>query len=151
MNTTFESQFRKDLTQEDTILNPASREMISDSVELWDTEVCFLHIQFTGTNVRLPNKQKIPPEVDLESSRSAAKSESWNNPNWQCFAVSPTWQHCRLSWTWWMCEISLAKRLSHVWVHFVTARANLLTYHKMSVWGLWNEYGRLYFHKRKQT
>ena len=29
--------------------NPASKEMISDSVELWDTDVCFLHIQLTGT------------------------------------------------------------------------------------------------------
>ena len=31
--------------------NPASREMISDSVELCETEVCFLHIQLIGTNV----------------------------------------------------------------------------------------------------
>ena len=30
---------------------PASREMISASVELCETEVCFLHIQLTGTNV----------------------------------------------------------------------------------------------------
>ena len=30
---------------------PASREMISSSVELCETEVCFLHIQLTGTNV----------------------------------------------------------------------------------------------------
>ena len=32
-------------------LNPASKEMISDSVELCETEVCFLHIQIVGTNV----------------------------------------------------------------------------------------------------
>ena len=32
-------------------LNPASREMISDSVELRETEVCLLHIQLIGTNV----------------------------------------------------------------------------------------------------
>ena len=31
--------------------NPASKEMISDSVELCETEVCFLHIQLIGTNV----------------------------------------------------------------------------------------------------
>ena len=29
--------------------NPASNEMISDSVELWDTDVCFLHIQLMVT------------------------------------------------------------------------------------------------------
>ena len=32
-------------------LNPASKEMISDSVELCETEVRFLHIQVVGTNV----------------------------------------------------------------------------------------------------
>ena len=34
-----------------TNLNPASKEMISDSVELCETEVCFLHIELIGTNV----------------------------------------------------------------------------------------------------
>ena len=56
--------------------NRASREMISDSVELCEKEVCFLHFQLTGTNVLLPNIHKTPPEVDFESSRSPAKSES---------------------------------------------------------------------------
>ena len=32
-------------------LSPVSKEIISDSVELCDTAVCFLHIQLTGTNV----------------------------------------------------------------------------------------------------
>ena len=32
----------------------ASREIISASVELCDTPVCFLHIQLIGTNVWLP-------------------------------------------------------------------------------------------------
>ena len=31
-----------------SIRNPAARDMISDSVELWDTEVCFLHISLQG-------------------------------------------------------------------------------------------------------
>ena len=44
---------------------PASTETISDFVELWDTDVCFLHIQLVGTNVRLPKMQKILHEVDL--------------------------------------------------------------------------------------
>ena len=35
-------------------LNPVSKEMISDSVELCETAVCFLHIQLIGTNVWLP-------------------------------------------------------------------------------------------------
>ena len=60
------------------IRSPASKEMISDSVELWDTDICFLHIQLTGTNVRLPKIHKTPP-VDFESSRSPPKSESSDN------------------------------------------------------------------------
>ena len=67
----------------------------SDSVELCETEVCFLHIQLTGTKVRLPKIRKTPPEVDFESSRSPAKSESWNKPSLQCCAVFPTWQNSR--------------------------------------------------------
>ena len=50
-----------------SIRSPASNEMISDSVELWDTDVCFLHIQLMGTNVRVPKIHKTPPEVDIES------------------------------------------------------------------------------------
>ena len=56
--------------------NLASKEMISDSVELWDTDVCFLHIQLMGTNVRLPKIHNVPPDVDFESSRSPAKYEN---------------------------------------------------------------------------
>ena len=56
--------------------NPASKEMISDSVELCETEVCFLHIQLIGTNVWLPKMHNVPPDVNFESSRSPAKSES---------------------------------------------------------------------------
>ena len=47
--------------------NPASNEMISDSVELWDTDVWFLHVQLMGTNVLLPNTHETHPEVDFES------------------------------------------------------------------------------------
>ena len=59
-----------------SILNPASKEMISDSGELCETEVCFLDIQLIGTNVWLPKMHKTPPDVDFESSKSPAKSES---------------------------------------------------------------------------
>ena len=54
----------------------ASREIISAAVELCETEVCFLHIQLIGTNVWVPKMHKSPPDVDFESSRSLAKSES---------------------------------------------------------------------------
>ena len=65
--------------------NPASNEMISNSVELWDTDICFLHIQLIGTNVRLPKIHKIPlTEADFESSKPPTTSESWNKPNRQC-------------------------------------------------------------------
>ena len=60
---------------------PAPRETISDSVELCETEVCFLHIQLVGTNVWLPKMHRTRPDVDFESSRSPAKSESWHNPS----------------------------------------------------------------------
>ena len=52
--------FREELRRLDPInearvyrpnLNPASKEMISESVELCETEVCFLNIQLIGTNV----------------------------------------------------------------------------------------------------
>ena len=60
-----------------------------------ETEACFLHIQLLGMNVRLPKIHKSLPEVDFESSRSPAKSESWNRPNLECWAVLLTWQYCR--------------------------------------------------------
>ena len=47
--------------------------MISDSVELCETEVCYSHIQLIGTNVWLPKTHNVLPEVDFESSRSLAK------------------------------------------------------------------------------
>ena len=70
-----------------SIRNPTSIEMISDPVELWDTDVCFLHIQPVGANVRLPKVRNTPPDVAFECSRSPAKYESENNPNRQCWAA----------------------------------------------------------------
>ena len=60
-------------------LNPASKEMISDSVELCETEVCFLHIQLIGTNVWLPKTHNVPPEVDFDSSRSVLQCYPHND------------------------------------------------------------------------
>ena len=113
-------------------LSPVSNEMISDSVELWETAVCFLHIQLIGTNVWLPKMHYVPPEVDFESSRSPAKSESWNRPSLHCLAVLPTWQYCLYSHVWWMYEINRFRRLSQALVHFVIDRANLFTDHRIS-------------------
>ena len=73
--------FHKSRASNPSIRSPASKEVTSDSVELWDTDVCFLHIQ---TNVRLPNIHKIRPEADFESPTSPAKSESWSELNRQC-------------------------------------------------------------------
>ena len=81
---------------------PVSREITSASVELCETEICFLHIQLIGTNGWLPKMHRIPPDVDFESSKSAAKSESWNNPSLRGCAVFPTSQYCRFSLVWWM-------------------------------------------------
>ena len=66
---------------------PAPKDITSKSVEVCETEVCSLYFQLMelmGTNVRLPKIHRIPPDVDLEFSRSPAKSESWNRPNRQC-------------------------------------------------------------------
>ena len=69
---------QKSSASKPSIRKPASNDMISDSEELWDSDVCFLHIQLIGTNVGLAQKHKTPSDVDFESSRSPASSESWN-------------------------------------------------------------------------
>ena len=93
----------------------ASTEMISASVELCETEVCFLHIQLTGTNVWLPNMLRIPADVKFKSLKFPAKSNSWNKPNLHRCAVSPTLQ----SWLCFYdeCQITPAKRLSVLFKH----------------------------------
>ena len=106
--------------------------MISDSVELCETEVCFLHMQLTTTNVLLPKIHETLPEVDFVSLRSPAKSESWNRPTLQCCAVFSTWQYCLNSHVLWMQEIKRAWRRSQAPVHFVTALARLFTDQRMS-------------------
>ena len=113
-------------------LNPVSKEMISDSFELCETAVCFLHIQLIGTNVWLPKMHSVPPEMDFASSRSPAKSESWNSPSLHCLAVLPTLQYCLYSHVWWMYEINRFKRLSQALVHFVIDSASLFTDHRIS-------------------
>ena len=48
--------------------NLASKETISDSVELCDTHVRFLHIKLFGKHVWLPNMHNVLTEVDFEPS-----------------------------------------------------------------------------------
>ena len=43
----------KSSASDPSIRSPVSNEIISDSVELWDTDVCFLHIDMIGTYVPL--------------------------------------------------------------------------------------------------
>ena len=110
---------------------PASREIISDSVEMCDTQACFLHIQLIGTNVWRRNSYNVPPEVDFESSRSPAKSESWNSPIGIVMLYFPrnnvVCTHSRNECKW----SKRARRLSQALVHFVIARASLLTDHRI--------------------
>ena len=93
---------------------PASRG-ISDPVELCDTHVCLLHIQLIGAHVWLPNMHNVPPEVDFESSRSPAKSESWNCASRHCCAVCPTWQYCLYLLVQWMWEINALNVCRMLW------------------------------------
>ena len=62
----------------------------------------FLALQLVGTNVWLPTMHNVPPDVDFESSRSPAKSKSWNSPNLHCLAVFPSWQYCLGSHVRWL-------------------------------------------------
>ena len=68
--------------------NPASKEMISDSVKLCRI-LTFVSCtsDWWRQNVRLPKIHKTFLLVDFESSRSSAKTESWNKPNLQCWSV----------------------------------------------------------------
>ena len=63
-----------------SIRRPASKDISSASVALRETDACFLQVHEIGKSVRLPKRHNIPPDVDMESSRSPAKSESRNNP-----------------------------------------------------------------------
>ena len=113
-------------------LNPASKEMISDSVEPCETEVCFSHIQLIGTNVWLPKMHNVPHGVDSESSGSPGKSEFWNSPNMHCLAMFPKQQYCLYSHVGWLYEIKRDNRLLQALVKFVIDRANLFTDHRIS-------------------
>ena len=50
--------------------------MISDSVEVCETEVSFLHIQLIGTNAWLPKMHNVPPDVDILSPQDLLQNRS---------------------------------------------------------------------------
>ena len=80
-------------------LNPVSKEMISDSVELWETDVCFLHIQLVGTNVWLP-----------KNAQCSSRSGFW------IFKVSREVRVLKLS------QSALFASISHMTILFVSTR-----------------------------
>ena len=60
------------MTVPQTQCRPASSEMISASVLLCATAVCFLLDHEISTDVWLPKMYNTPHDVDLESARSAS-------------------------------------------------------------------------------
>ena len=52
------SMSQKSRASNPSMRDPASREMISDSVELCETEVCFVHVQLMVTNFLLQGRQQ---------------------------------------------------------------------------------------------
>ena len=72
------------------ISNPASKEMISDSVELWETAVCFLHINLLEQKYDFQKHTMFLQKWILNPQDLPAKSESWNSPSLHCFAILPT-------------------------------------------------------------
>ena len=84
--------------------NPASSEIISASVLLWDTAVCFFQVSEIGTHVCDPNMRRTPPDVDFESVKFPAKSAFWKNPSLQSIPWFPTSTVCDSlfdEWSWW--------------------------------------------------
>ena len=64
-NTTL-TNFQRSKAGIPSIRRPACREIISASVEQWETYVCFLQNQLNGTNVRLPKCTRVRPLLSLQ-------------------------------------------------------------------------------------
>ena len=107
--------------------NPASKEMISDSVELCETELCFLHIQLIGTTFLIPKLNKTPLRLIL-GLQGPQQSLSLGI-NTICIA-EPCFPHSNIVGIR-LCDecktLILPKRRSHASVHLVTNRARFLT------------------------
>ena len=75
-------------------LKELSKATISDSVEEWETTVCFLQTAFNGKKVLGPTNAAKMPVVLLEVEVQSAKDASENNMMQSLSAVSPI-QPCR--------------------------------------------------------
>ena len=64
---TFKTQSHNCKAGSPSILTRASNESSSAPALLRETDVCFLHILDSGTNVRSPKMQSRPPDGDFES------------------------------------------------------------------------------------
>ena len=71
-----------------------SRATISDSVEEWETTICFLQMAFKGKNVLGPTNAAKIPVVDLELCTQSAKEASVKSMMESLSAESPI-QPCR--------------------------------------------------------
>ena len=104
--------FQRSRASSPSIRSPASNEMIPDSVQLWDTDVCFLHIQLMGTNVRLPKYIVLTPKLILNPQGRQQSLSLGINP---VDNAEPCYPHDNIVGSHLcdeLCEINLAKRLS---------------------------------------
>ena len=102
-------------------LHPSVPKMILDSVELCETEGCFLHIEFLGTNVRFPETHNVPPEVDINSRNVGVLKQSK-------YALFLNITYITI-----LFRISIHSSVCHrVWSIFMINRASLFIDHRMS-------------------
>ena len=73
-----------------------SSDIISDSAMLWETAVCFLHIQEMGTNVCDADTNNKPPGVDFESRKSPANNTPWIRLFVTFWKLLSFWLECTL-------------------------------------------------------
>jgi hypothetical protein len=106
-------------------LRAVSRATISDSVELWLTQVCFFAIAFIGKKVLGPTRATKAPEVDLEVWTQSAKDASEKQRTVRSLQSSPTKPSRECSRVVCKYEISLWSRLSQALDHFVTCLASM--------------------------
>ena len=105
---------------------PASREISSASVKLYEIDVCFLHIQLVGTNVWLPKMHKSPTDVDFWVFRVSCEIRVLKQ-SWSALL-------CCISHMCDECQRSKALNVYHklYLVRFITARASFFTDHQIS-------------------